>query len=1067
MLNTDMTNKLFDDKHLKKLKDTFSNLKNDDEFEIMFGGYNKTNSLNMKQFLDLIKYFKDYADKNKLKIFHTESLDLSYNYDKKNFHTYRISIEDIENINSLMSTLHKRENQIIFSVLSSKLYNNENTKLSIINKKKDYDNTFDLDEYDVRVRLSEEKSVSKKELGDLINLNNLSKMAINFRMKSRISIIQIDNADVKMRIDLTSVKQGNNINILQNVIPNYELEIDYQSKKKAGNSSKYFNELLKNIEFVKKTINQSNHIIKNSEIANVMKRYNKLIYNEENHSSKTLYGMVVKSLEVVHLVDFLPNKYAICDKADGDRCMGIIIDNKLYLIFTNLEVKYSGIEIKNKEYNDTILDGEYIYDPNENKFLFLCFDILFYKGENIQNDASLESRYMKLKDVIKVCFGFYHNFKKYDGDFDMGKIEKYYREDLLSYLKLLNSSLKKEKNETFVCDKYFIFPLGGLDCEIFKYTEIIWDTYTKLESKLVPYILDGVIYTGTNQIYTKSLKDIKYKIYKWKPPNKNSIDFYIKFEKDSQTGKQLNVFDLTNEDNEGATYKIINLHVGKLVNNIEVPVLFRKNENLNVAKIKNNDGIIRDIEGDILQDNTVVEFYYDDNPEIPSEFRWVPLRTRYDKTESVLKQKKKYGNNSEIANAIWSSMQEKITIDDIKKLGDPELYNNEILEIKKRIDATVVAIEKQKDIYYQKITDFAKPLRNFHNYIKSNIIFTYCSPKYINKSYKKMSVLDVGVGRGGDIQKFFHSKVGKYVGIDPDSHGIHSSTDGAISRYNNFRKKMPNFPKMDFIVADAGTRLDADSQVKSLGKMSDSNINLIKEHFTGQKYDIFNCQLMIHFLLKDESTWNNFCYNINTFLEDDGYVLITTFDGEKLHKLFNKGKGSIVEMYTEEGNKKKFFEFRSNYNLEDKNINKLGLSYDSFVAMFKDAENFDTEYLVPEKFLIESLKKNCNLDLLEMNDFYQFYEQQKDFFQNIAPNEENRDSKNFFMKISQYYDLEDDVNRASLEFTKLHKYYIFRKNSIKKVSKVDSHGKVDSSSKNIKKSSLIDKYLNSESTISF
>ena len=64
-------------------------------------------------------------------------------------------------------------------------------------------------------------------------------------------------------------------------------------------------------------------------------------------------------------------------------------------------------------------------------------------------------------------------------------------------------------------------------------------------------------------------------------------------------------------------------------------------------------------------------------------------------------------------------------------------------------------------------------------------------------------------------------------------------------------------------------------------------MNLIKEH-TNQKYDIFNCQLMIHFLLKDENTWNNFCYNINTFLEDDGYVLITTFDGEKLHNLLIK-----------------------------------------------------------------------------------------------------------------------------------------------------------------------------------
>jgi hypothetical protein len=126
------------------------------------------------------------------------------------------------------------------------------------------------------------------------------------------------------------------------------------------------------------------------------------------------------------------------------------------------------------------------------------------------------------------------------------------------------------------------------------------------------------------------------------------------------------------------------------------------------------------------------EFYYDDNPSISAEFRWVPLRTRYDKTESVQKQKKKYGNNTDIADAIWNSIQEKITIDDLNRLSNENNYNNEILEIKKRIDAQVVAIEKQKDIYYQKMTDFGKPLRNFHNYVKSNVIFTYCSPKYFN-----------------------------------------------------------------------------------------------------------------------------------------------------------------------------------------------------------------------------------------------------------------------------------------------------------------------------------------------
>ena len=248
--------------------------------------------------------------------------------------------------------------------------------------------------------------------------------------------------------------------------------------------------------------------------------------------------------------------------------------------------------------------------------------------------------------------------------------------------------LKSNKLDTFMCYKYFIFALGGSESEIFKYSEIIWNTYTKSNAENVPYILDGLIHTPLDQIYTKSLKETKYRIYKWKPANKNSIDFFVRFEKDPQSGKPVNVYDDAESGNiEGKTYKIINLHVGKIVNNIEVPVLFRKFDNLHLAKIGTDNGIVRDIEGDIIQDNTVVEFYYHEDSTLPPDFRWVPIRTRHDKTESIIKHKKKYGNNAEIANAIWNSIQENITIDDITKLGDVKLYDNEIIEIKKRIDA--------------------------------------------------------------------------------------------------------------------------------------------------------------------------------------------------------------------------------------------------------------------------------------------------------------------------------------------------------------------------------------------
>ena len=1053
-----MTNTLFNKNELNKFIKIYSSLSPEDEFEIMFGGYTKSNSLNMKQFLDILKTLKIFADKNKFKISHSETLDISYNYDSKNFHTYRISIAGTEHINKLMSVLHNRQNHIIFSVLSSKLLSNENENLTIINKKKDFDSTYNLDDYDIRVRLAKEEKVSKKDLGDLIKLNNIGKLAIRFRMKSRISIIIESNSEIDLILDITAVKQSLSINKLQHTPYNYELEIDFNKKKKlsAKKEKEYLDKILHYVSFIKKVIEQSNVIISNSEKNDVLKLYKKLLYSDENIVTKSLYGPSVKSLEIVHVVDNLPNKYSVTDKADGDRCLGIISNNKLYFIFTNLEIKYSGIELNKNlsDYNNTIIDGEYILNSKYNKYIYAGFDILYYKGENIQNVVSLEERYNKLNDVMNKCFNFDFKIIKYSENFDMDKITKYYKKQLGEYLKYLMSNLDKNKEDTFMCNKYFIFVLGGSDSEIFRYSDIIWNTYTKSESKNVPYILDGLIYTPLEQKYTKSLRETKHRNYKWKPANKNSIDFFVKFEKDPQTGKLLNVYDDADENNiEGVTYKILNLHVGKVINNIEVPVLFRKYENLHIAKLGGNESAIRDIEGDIIQDNTVVECYYNDDSSISPDFRWVPIRTRHDKTESIIKHKKKYGNNSDVADAIWNSIQENISIDDIAKLGNEKMYENEILEIKKRIDATVVAIAKQKDVYYQKTTDFAKPLRNFNNYIKSNLIFTYCSPKKIGNRTKKLSILDYGCGRGGDIQKFFHAKIDSYVGFDPDSHGIHSSTNGAISRYNNFRRKMPNFPNMEFIIGDGGSKLNLQSQEKAIGKMSDSNKKSIKSIFgnsenelSNRKFDVFNCQLMIHFLLKNDITWNNFCNNINNYLNDDGYLLITCFDGNMIHDLFNKNLGRIEEKYiTDEGVNKKYFEYKSGYDYKTKDIDKTGLSYNAFVTIFMEDDNYDTEYLVTENFLKKSLSENCNMDLIESASFYDIYKQKRSFFENVAPKEENNSSKNYFMKIAEFYNQDDSINKASLEFSKLHKYYIFKRrgeiNSNNK-SKTKSENKV-------------------------
>merc|ERR1712146_228051 len=93
----------------------------------------------------------------------------------------------------------------------------------------------------------------------------------------------------------------------------------------------------------------------------------------------------------------------------------------------------------------------------------------------------------------------------------------------------------------------------------------------------------------------------------------------------------------------------------------------------------------------------------------------------------------------------------------------------------------------------------------------------------------------------------------------------------------------------------------------------------------------------------------------------------------------------------------------------------------------------------------------------------------KGFSLKILLLEENINSKNFFMKISQFYNMDDDVNKASLEFSKLHKYYIFKKDHkniplLKEKSKVISKKILKPSKEKIdrkKSKNLIEKYLNS------
>ena len=76
---------------------------------------------------------------------------------------------------------------------------------------------------------------------------------------------------------------------------------------------------------------QSNFIMAKTLENEIIDKYaNLLNVNRENMTS--LEGRKAQSLEVQHVVDQLPNKYAVTDKADGERHFLIIYKNGVYLI---------------------------------------------------------------------------------------------------------------------------------------------------------------------------------------------------------------------------------------------------------------------------------------------------------------------------------------------------------------------------------------------------------------------------------------------------------------------------------------------------------------------------------------------------------------------------------------------------------------------------------------------------------------------------------------------------------------------------------------------------------------
>ena len=1047
---------IYKTEHTKKLIEMVKKIMENFEFETSI---NRTSGINYSQYMDVAKYMINRAKEEEL--LNEVTLDISYAYSSTNTNNYRITIVGEDRINKIMNNLTLRKNHSIFSILTNNIINqakDDADNMFIIHKIKDRTNIVDLNEYDIRFRLAQENDVDKQTLNELLNLSEGERNKITYRFKERLSYIINVNDEVDIRIDLTNIKQNMFFTKLPDSSKMYELELEIIKKSKKTFSQEsaehVYNKLLLEIYRIHQLLQKSTKIITVSSKNSLLAAMNELLYNNPSHQAKDLPGMSVVSLENQHVTSDLTYNYSVSDKSDGERFFMMIFQGKIFLISNNLDIKeIDGSSYNNlNKYNNTIIDGEYMFLHEQNKFVFLGFDILFYNGKDLRDEPNLEIRIEKLNDVMKTCFDNKTMTNKFTGAAKLPDLIAHYKKQILAFFDELNTKLEKQ-SIVIMCQTYFI-PLGLYPSELYAYSELVWNLYTMDKSVNCPYKLDGIIYTPLNQKYTRNIKDIRYQIYKWKPSSFNSIDFYITFEKNQDTRQILNVYDNSfektqQEDNDveesdilddttqyrslNKVYRICNLQVGSMKTGNEQPVLFDKDNNLYLAYLYLQDGEVRDVEGNIIQDNTVVEFVYKNDPKRETAYNWVPLRTRYDKTESVIKHQRKYGNNEFIANKIWRSMSFPFEFHDIQMLAKPDAFDSYMNDnIRPRVTKEIIVSERAEKKYYEKDSKLLLHMRSFHNFIKTNLISTYCGPKFINNSFKSLDILDVGAGRGGDLMKYYHARVNSITCFDPDYENVFSSTDGIVSRYNDHKRNKTGFafPNTTIFIADAKALFNMQDQEKVIGVISDTNKTTIKQVFgennKSTKYkmfDIFSCQFMLHYLFASDESINNFCENIKKFLKKDGYLIATLNDGNMLHNAFVNGM--ISHYYVDGSNKKLLFEYKQLY--KDKDLNKTGLAIDYYNASFMSEGTYITEYLVTSEFMINTLESKADLILIETDTFENQYNLQKEFIHVASQNEANVKTKDQFNKIKQFYNLELDDNTPAYELSRVNRYYVFQK----------------------------------------
>lgn len=845
----------------------------------------------------------------------------------------------------------------------------------------------DFDDFNFRLDLKEENNIPISDRRVKSMLREWDNSKKNYRFIKRFTFT---HKDYPLKVDCSIVKTSKIVgghmlaaytiqdsNLFSNP-EHYEIEIEINSlsdiKQYEIKKKDIVTKMRKAIRIILGGWQRSNYPIAFSEQTKILQNYMKLIHGRVSHDSrirpKDFVGPSSISLEMGNIISPDPelktpnirDPYTLTDKADGLRKLLFINSlGRVYLLTTDMKVQFTGSKTANGLLHNSILDGEHVLHNKMGKFInkYLIFDIYFKNREDLrplpfaalEKDEYSNTRLSELRAFVKEL-----DLEPLSGEGD-------------APLKVNAKTFHKSKGKgIFInCNKL----LSSIADGAFEYETdglIFTPANTGVASNKI-----GETPPGRKITWRRSLK--------WKPPQFNTIDFLITTKK-TATGQEFvgNIFE-TGEDMSAVRqivqYKTIILRVGyderkhgylnpcqdiiegkypssrhDYNNDHYKPAPFYptnpSDPNAAICNIKikqdiyGNSYMLTENQHETFEDNMIVEFRYDRTRE--DFWRWIPIRVRYDKTAEYRQGIKNYGNAFHVAQSVWQSIHNPIT--------------SEMLKTGKGIPDELA----DDNVYYRRSgATNTRALRDFHNlYVKRLLISTVAE--------RGGTLIDLAVGKAGDLPKWIHSHLSFILGIDISKDNIENRKDGACARYLNYRKRFRSMPDALFIEGNSSLNIRNGSAAATtsggqilraiLGQGEKDAAKLgravYKQYGKGKNgFDVVSCQFATHYFFENQTILQNFIRNISENCVINGYFIGTCYDGDKIFEaLENKKVGEGIGAAQDE---KKLWEITKQYSSDTFENNATSVGY--AINVYQESINkVFREYLVNFAYLSHLLE---------------------------------------------------------------------------------------------------------------